>query len=133
MTCHEAYFESYEYGYYDVIDLDPFGSSAPHLHAALRALKPGGQLVILEFFRPTAWTTRAFHAVYNRTVLPVVGWACTGNLDAYLYLPRSIGAMKTAVDYRRLLEDVGFEQVEIEALTLGVASIVRARKPAGGQ
>ena len=95
----------------------------------LRALKPGGQLVILEFFRPTAWTTRAFHAVYNRTVLPVVGWACTGNLDAYLYLPRSIGEMRTAEDYVKLLEDVGFEAPSVEALTFGVASIVRARKP----
>ncbi|MCA9684551.1 MAG: ubiquinone/menaquinone biosynthesis methyltransferase, partial [Myxococcales bacterium] len=53
----------------------------------LRCLRPGANLVVLEFLQPTAWVTRAFHAVYNHTVLPVVGWACTGNLDAYLYLP----------------------------------------------
>jgi demethylmenaquinone methyltransferase/2-methoxy-6-polyprenyl-1,4-benzoquinol methylase len=95
----------------------------------LRCLRPGGQLVILEFFRPTAWTTRAFHAVYNHTVLPVVGWACTGNLDAYRYLPRSIGQMHSSADYAGLLERLGFVDLRIEALTLGVASIVRARKP----
>lgn len=96
----------------------------------LRCLQPGGQLVILEFFKPTAWTTRAFHAVYNRTVLPVVGWACTGNLDAYLYLPRSIGEMRSSSDYAQLLRETGFEDVRVEDLTLGVASVVRARKPA---
>ena len=96
----------------------------------LRCLRPGGQLVVLEFFRPSGWATRAFHAVYNRTVLPVVGWACTGNLDAYLYLPRSIGDMRTSAEYVSLLGEVGFEQIEVEDLTFGVASIVRARKPA---
>lgn len=96
----------------------------------LRCLAPGGQLVVLEFFRPSAWPTRAFHAVYNRTVLPLVGWACTGNLDAYLYLPRSIGAMRSSSDYAQLLRDSGFEDVQVQNLTFGVASVVRARKPA---
>ncbi|HLT39355.1 MAG TPA: ubiquinone/menaquinone biosynthesis methyltransferase [Enhygromyxa sp.] len=95
----------------------------------LRCLRPGGQLVILEFFRPTAWATRAFHAVYNHTVLPLVGWACTGNLDAYRYLPRSIGQMRSSADYADLLARLGFVDVEVTALTMGVASIVRARKP----
>ena len=97
----------------------------------LRCLAPGGQLVVLEFFRPTAWTTRVFHTVYNNTVLPVVGWACTGNLGAYRYLPRSIGQMATTDDYAATLRAAGFVDVEVENLTLGVASVVRARKPAG--
>lgn len=96
----------------------------------LRVLRPGGQLVVLEFFRPVRALTRAFHAVYNHTVLPVVGWACTGNLDAYLYLPRSIGAFRSADAFIELLERVGFVDTSVTTLTLGVASIVRARKPA---
>jgi ubiquinone/menaquinone biosynthesis methyltransferase len=101
----------------------------------LRCLRPGGQLVILEFFRPSSWTTRVFHTIYNRTVLPVVGWACTGNLDAYRYLPRSIAQMQSSSEYARLLERLGFVDVRSQDLSLGVASIVRARKPtqpAGG-
>ena len=97
----------------------------------LRCLRPGGQLVILEFFRPSSWATRTFHAVYNRTVLPVVGWACTGNLDAYLYLPRSIAQMQSSSEYAALLQRVGFVDVRVQDLTMGVASIVRARKPDG--
>ncbi len=99
----------------------------------LRCLRPGGQLVILEFFQPSAWPTRVFHAVYNNTVLPLVGWACTGNLDAYRYLPRSIGQMRSSSDYAALLERAGFVEVRVEDLTLGVASIVRARKPGSSE
>lgn len=94
-----------------------------------RVLRPGGQLVVLEFFRPQRAITRAFHAVYNHSVLPLVGWACTGNLDAYLYLPRSIGAFRGAHEFAALLGSLGFVDTAIESLTLGVASIVRARKP----
>lgn len=98
----------------------------------LRVLRPGGQLVVLEFFRPQRAITRAFHAVYNHTVLPLVGWACTGNLDAYLYLPRSIGAFCGAQEFASRLGALGFVDATIESLTLGVASIVRARKPGEG-
>lgn len=94
-----------------------------------RVLRPGGQLVVLEFFRPQRAATRAFHAVYNHTVLPVVGWACTGNLDAYLYLPRSIGAFRGADEFAALLGAIGFVDASVQPLTLGVASVVRARKP----
>lgn len=100
-------------------------------HEQLRCLRPGGRLVVLEFFRPSSAATRAFHAVYNHTVLPVVGWACTGNLDAYLYLPRSIGRMCTVDEYVALLRELGFVDISAEPLTFGVASIVHARKDGG--
>lgn len=98
----------------------------------LRVLRPGGKLTVLEFFRPASPVTRLFHGIYNRTVLPVVGWACTGNLGAYLYLPKSIGAFERVEHYATLLREVGFVDVTVEPLTMGVASIVRARKPGGG-
>jgi demethylmenaquinone methyltransferase/2-methoxy-6-polyprenyl-1,4-benzoquinol methylase len=97
----------------------------------LRCLRPGGRLVVLEFFRPSRAATRAFHAVYNHTVLPTIGWACTGNLGAYLYLPRSIGRMCTVDEYLAQLRELGFVEASAESLTFGVASIVRARKPSG--
>lgn len=95
----------------------------------LRVLRPGGRLTVLEFFRPRGAFSRAFHACYNNTVLPVVGWAATGNLGAYLYLPRSIGRFAAAADYCALLERVGFARVRYERLFGGVAGIVRAERP----
>lgn len=93
-----------------------------------RCLRPGGRLVVLEFFRPSRLVTRLFHGIYNRTVLPLVGWLATGNLDAYLYLPRSIGTFERVEDYVALLERGGFRDVRIRPLTLGIACIVEAAR-----
>lgn len=94
----------------------------------LRVLKPGARLTVLDFFRPTGLFSRTVHTLYNHTVLPAVGWAFTGNLDAYLYLPRSIGKFSTLGEYTGLLEGAGFLDATCEMLTMNVASIVRARK-----
>ncbi|TPV95592.1 MAG: ubiquinone/menaquinone biosynthesis methyltransferase [Myxococcales bacterium FL481] len=95
-----------------------------------RCLKPNGRLVVLEFFRPTTWFSRGFHNVYNHTVLPAVGWACTGNLSAYRYLPRSIGRFVSTGEYTARLERAGFRSVTVEPLTFGIASIVSAERHA---
>ncbi len=95
----------------------------------LRVLRPGGQLTVLEFFRPTALATRAVHALHNRTLLPLLGWAATGKIGAYLYLPRSIGRFTTVESYSELLRAVGFVDVRVERLTLGIAWVVRATRP----
>lgn len=93
-----------------------------------RVLRPGGRLVVLEFFRPTHWLTRVVHKVYNETILPLVGWAITGDREAYRYLPRSIGRFDSEAEYRERLASAGFVDVTVERLTLGVACIVRATK-----
>ena len=94
-----------------------------------RVLRPGGRLTILEFFRPTAALTRAVHALHNRTLLPLLGWAATGKLGAYLYLPRSIGRFTTVESYSELLRATDFVDVQVERLTLGIAWVVRASRP----
>ena len=96
-----------------------------------RVLRPGARLVILEFFRPEGLASRAFHGVYNSTVLPAVGWACTGNLAAYRYLPQSMQAFVSTREYAELLARNGFEQIKVETLTFGVAAIVSATRSQG--
>ncbi|MBX7082633.1 MAG: ubiquinone/menaquinone biosynthesis methyltransferase [Nannocystaceae bacterium] len=95
-----------------------------------RVLRPGGRLVVLDFFRPVRLGTRIVHAVYNRGVLPWVGWAVTGDREAYRYLPRSIGRFDSTQEYGARLQQAGFTDVRVESLTLGVASIIRATRTA---
>jgi ubiquinone/menaquinone biosynthesis methyltransferase len=91
-----------------------------------RILRPGGVFVTLEFFRPTRWTTTAFHGAYARFVLPAVGGLLSRDRTAYLYLARSMKGFLTRTDYERILEDIGFATTRAFDLTLGIASIVRA-------
>jgi demethylmenaquinone methyltransferase / 2-methoxy-6-polyprenyl-1,4-benzoquinol methylase len=96
-----------------------------------RCLRPGGRLVVLEFFRPTTLVPRVMHALYNRTVLPVVGWLATRDWEAYTYLPRSIGDFSTVEAYGELLRAHGFCNVKARPLSLGMAWRVSATWPGG--
>lgn len=93
-----------------------------------RVLRPGGRLVVLEFFRPATAFTRTFHAVMGRSVLPIVGGLATGNFAAYTYLPRSISTFDTTERYAERLRAAGFSEVEVQPLTYGVAAVVRATR-----
>jgi ubiquinone/menaquinone biosynthesis methyltransferase len=96
---------------------------------ALRVLRPGGRLVVLEFFRPTGLATRAFHKAYGDVVLPALGGLVSGDRAAYGYLSKSMKAFHSREGYEALLVDAGFRGVRGRDLTLGVASIVRGDKP----
>ncbi len=92
---------------------------------ARRVLRPGGRLVILEFFRPSerARITRAMHAGFAR-VLPTVGKVVSHDAEAYRYLAQSMASFVTVAECESLLRAHGFRDVRSEALTFGVASIV---------
>jgi demethylmenaquinone methyltransferase / 2-methoxy-6-polyprenyl-1,4-benzoquinol methylase len=95
-----------------------------------RVLHEGGRLCVLEFFRPTGLFVRMMHRVYNQTLLPLMGWALTGDREAYRYLPRSIGRFDSTAEYTARLQAHGFRDVRIEPLTFGMAWIVRATRGA---
>lgn len=91
-----------------------------------RVVRPGGRLVILEFFRPER-PRFFFDKVYNAHVLPLLGWAVTGDRAAYQYLPASIAAFRSGPEYAELLRQVGFGEVSVRPLfPAGVASQVVA-------
>jgi ubiquinone/menaquinone biosynthesis methyltransferase len=91
-----------------------------------RVVRPGGRIAILEFFRPQR--PRFFlDTIYNGQVLPLVGWAVTGDREAYRYLPKSIERFLSRDEFSTLLTSAGFQGVEGRALfPSGVATLVTA-------
>jgi demethylmenaquinone methyltransferase / 2-methoxy-6-polyprenyl-1,4-benzoquinol methylase len=88
-----------------------------------RVMRPGGALAILEFSQPPS---RMFAAVYNwysHRVLPVIGGAISGVKEAYEYLPASVRKFPNAPELAGMMTDAGFDKVEWEYLTFGIAAL----------
>lgn len=92
-----------------------------------RVVKPGGPIAILEFFRPERRRV-FFDGFYNKHVLPLLGWAVSGDKSAYAYLPASIERFVSRAEFENRLRQVGFATATGEELfPAGVASLVAAR------
>jgi demethylmenaquinone methyltransferase/2-methoxy-6-polyprenyl-1,4-benzoquinol methylase len=94
-----------------------------------RVVRPGGRVAILEFFRADGprFVSRFLLDAYNAHVLPLVGWAITGDREAYRYLPDSIAQFRSLTEFVALMRVAGFANVEGKDLfPSGVASLVVA-------
>ena len=87
-----------------------------------RVLKPGGQLLILEFSEPKSKIFNKIYQFYFKRILPRVG-ALLSRADAYRYLPESVEYFPPRNEVCHLMVDCGFEKAEVYDLTFGVCSI----------
>jgi demethylmenaquinone methyltransferase/2-methoxy-6-polyprenyl-1,4-benzoquinol methylase len=69
------------------------------------------------------------YGLYFRNVLPVLGGAISGSFSAYTYLPASVQKFPDQARLALLMEQAGFEQVQYENLTGGVAALHMGRRP----
>jgi demethylmenaquinone methyltransferase/2-methoxy-6-polyprenyl-1,4-benzoquinol methylase len=94
-----------------------------------RVLKPGGRAAILEFSTPVVPGFRALFRFYFRRVLPRIGGIISGSRGAYEYLPDSVSRFPDQDGLARLMRAVGFEEVEYQNLTGGIAALHMGTRP----
>ena len=90
-----------------------------------RVLRPGGQLLVLEFSHPTAPGLKPVYDAYSFGVLPLMGKLVAGDSDSYRYLAESIRMHPKQDELKALFEEAGFEQCRYHNLTGGIVALHR--------
>ncbi|MCL4557481.1 MAG: ubiquinone/menaquinone biosynthesis methyltransferase [Deltaproteobacteria bacterium] len=91
-----------------------------------RVLRPGGGIAILEFSMPPGAFGRIYRLYFDR-VLPLLGNLISGT-RAYTYLTSSVRAFPVQATFTRMLASEGFRDIEITALTHGIAALYSGKK-----
>lgn len=93
-----------------------------------RALKPGGQLGILEFSEPGGLLGKAY-ALYFRRVLPAMGRLIGGKDGPYSYLPTSVGSFPPPQEMLAMMRSAGLTDCAWQPYTFGIAGLYTAVRP----
>jgi len=88
-----------------------------------RVLRPGGQLLIMEFGYPDNPVLRMLYRLYFNHVLPPLGNFLSRTDYAYTYLRDSVRAFPEPEDFLREIGKAGFSHLAIRKLTFGIARI----------
>ncbi len=108
-----------------------FDDTKKGIEECYRVLKPGGQLVVLEFFKPRGFISKLFHMSYAKFLVPSIGRLISKDKQAYQYLKDSIQGFLTKKEFSDLLEEVGFKDVKTKDFLMSVSSSVSGFKKKG--
>ena len=86
-----------------------------------RVLKPGGQLMCLEFSRPVWPVFRWLYDAYSFYLMPFLGELIAGSRKAYTHLPESIRMFPLPEELADMLRKIGFSRVRYRRFTNGIA------------
>jgi len=104
--------------------------NVPNLAQAIqeihRVLKPGGQMLSLDFNRPANGVVRAAYLMYLMTVGGALGWVLHGDPDTYRYIPASIRQYPGAEAVARMLEQQGLAGARAYPVLGGLMAIHHA-------
>lgn len=99
------------------------------LKEMLRVLKPDGKIVILEFSNPRSKVFKALYNFYFMRILPVIG-GLLSDFGAYKYLPDSVLEFPSQEDFKAIMKEAGFNNVNHTDLTFGIATVYTGEKTA---
>lgn len=94
-----------------------------------RVLKPGAQLVVLEFSKPKGGIVKSFYNLYMGSVAPQLAGLFNQNKKAYQYLNESAKAFPDREAFVAILNKTGYSDTFFKPLTLGICCIYSGRKP----
>jgi len=98
---------------------------AAALAAMARVLKPGGQLLVLEFSHPVAPTLGKLYDAYSFAVLPALGRLVARDSDSYRYLAESIRRFPDQAALLGLMHEAGLEGCRYHNLAGGIVALHR--------
>jgi demethylmenaquinone methyltransferase/2-methoxy-6-polyprenyl-1,4-benzoquinol methylase len=98
---------------------------AAALASMTSALKPGGQLLILEFSHPTVPALRPLYDAYSFHVLPLLGRLVAADADSYRYLAESIRKHPDQEELLALMQAAGLEGCKYHNLSGGIVAVHR--------
>jgi demethylmenaquinone methyltransferase / 2-methoxy-6-polyprenyl-1,4-benzoquinol methylase len=95
------------------------------LAAMRRALKPGGQLLVLEFSKPVLPALGRLYDAYSFNLLPWLGRAVAGDAESYRYLAESIRRHPDQEALLELMKTAGLESCRYHNLSGGIVAVHR--------
>ena len=95
------------------------------LRAMQRVLKPGGQLLILEFSHPVVPGLKPLYDAYSFSVLPWLGKVVARDAASYRYLAESIRKFPKQQELVEMMQAAGLESCKYHNLTGGIVALHR--------
>lgn len=98
------------------------------LRSMYRTIKPGGQLLVLEFSKPVVPGLNKLYDFYSLKLLPKIGKVVAKDEDSYVYLAESIRRHPDQNTLKAMILDAGFDECKVHNLSGGIVALHHAIK-----